>query len=57
MISTDIQSSNEDVADSTPIKEPEPVIEDDSEDERELAKMFGIKPESKFLKEIKKEMN
>ena len=42
VISTDIQSSNEDVADSTPIKEPEPVIEDDSEDERELAKMFGI---------------
>jgi hypothetical protein len=33
------------------------VIEDDSEDERELAKMIGKKPESKFLKEIKKEMN
>lgn len=57
VISTDIQSSNEDMADSTPIKEPEPVIEDDSEDERELAKMFGIQPESKMLKEIKKEMS
>ena len=57
VISTDIQSSNEDIADSTPVKDPEPVIEDDSEDERELAKMFGIQPESKILKEIKKEMS
>ena len=32
------------------------MIEDDSEDERELAKMFGIKPESRLLKDIKKEM-
>jgi len=45
------------MADSTPVKEPEPVIEDDSEDESELAKMFGIQPESKILKEIKKEMS
>lgn len=57
IISTDIQSSNEDLADSPPpSKEPEPAIEDDSEDERELAKMFGMKPESKFLKDIKQEI-
>ncbi len=54
MISTDIQSSNEGGEAVPPPKEPE--IQPDSDEDRELNEMLGRKHESKFLKEIKKEM-
>ncbi len=53
IISTDIQSSNEGGEISPPPKEPE--IHPDSDDDKEIAEMLGMKHESRFLKDLKKE--